>query len=79
MTCSRVPPVGDDFTKKAMATRTMQLMNSTNPQNTCTPRAMPMKYGQNGKWMQKPVTMSRSIATRLIQCVMTKGIGCASR
>ena len=31
-----------------------------------------MKYGQKGKWMQKPVTMRMSIATRLIQCVMTK-------
>ena len=56
----------------------MQLMNSTKPQKMCTPRAMPMKSGQNGKWMQKPVTIRQIIAIRLIQCVMTNGSGCAS-
>ena len=74
-----MPPSGEDFTKKAMITRTIQLMNRMKPQNTCTPRAMPMNAGQNGKWMLKPVTISRIMQTRLIQCVMTKGIGCASR
>ena len=60
--------------KNDIKMRAMQLMNSTKPKKTCRPRQMPMIPG-TGKWMTKPEMIRKIIDTRLIQCVITNGIG----